>query len=365
MATVTSQERRRRYADLSSRLALLDDRQLANLARTAGRHGWGTSGTASLDEDRVFIKRMPITDLERTHGHSTRNVHRLPAFYNYGVGSAGFGAARELAVHVKTTGWVLADEIETFPLLLHARVLPRRPGKPEPWSSGEEYVRYWNNSKRIGAYIDARNHATQELCLVLEHVPHTLSPWLAEAEHQAEAPRALGQLCDTITFLHDRGVLHLDAHFHNVVTDGRRIHLTDLGLALDRSFELSDADRRFFDAHQHYDYGEAIANLGALLVHVLDHGPPANKAEVRALLDLPETGRRAGPLVRNLERVLDRGLLDLDPAIVELVLRYREVIVWMWTFFGELQANRRKDTPFDDAHLRGLIDDAGGLPKGG
>ena len=360
---MTSEERRRRYADLSSRLALLDDRELAALIRPAGRRGWGTSGTVALDgaDDRVFVKRMPVTDLERTHRNSTRNVHQLPAFYSYGVGSAGFGVARELAVHVKTTGWVLADEIETFPLLLHARVLPRRPHKTDEWSSGPDYVRYWNGSKRIGAYIESRNQATEELCLVLEHVDHTLAPWLAE--HQDQAPNALGQLCDTLTFLHERGVLHLDAHFHNVVTDGARVHLTDLGLALDRAFDLSANERHFFDTHEHYDFGEAISNLGAVLVHLLDHGPPADKQRVCDLLDLPETGRRAGPLVRNLERVLDRGLLEVDDALVDLVLRYREVIVWMWTFFGELQHNRRKDTPFDDAHLRRLIDDAGGLPR--
>ena len=363
MTPVTSEGRRRRYADLSSKLALLDDRELAALVAKAGRRGWGTSGAVTLDDptDRVFVKRMPITDLERRHRHATRNLHRLPAFYNYGVGSAGFGVARELAVHVKTTGWVLADEIETFPLLLHARVLPRRARKNDEWSSGPDYVRYWNGSKRIGAYVEARTQATEELCLVLEHVEHTLSPWLAE--HQGQAPRALGQLCDTLTFLHERGVLHLDAHFHNVVTDGERIHLTDLGLALDRDFDLSADDRRFFDTHQHYDYGEAISNLGALLVELLDRAPAADRQQVNELLDLPETGRRAGPLVRNLERVLERGLLDLDDALVDLVLRYREVIVWMWTFFGELQRNPRKDTPFDDAHLGRLIDDAGGLPR--
>jgi hypothetical protein len=288
-------------------------------------------------------------------------VHQLPTFYNYGVGSAGFGVARELAMHVKTTGWVLAGDIQTFPLLLHARVLPRRPNTRDEWTTGPDYVRYWNGSKRVGAYVEARTNATEELCLVLEHVPHTLEPWLAA--NQADAPKALGQLCDTLTFLHQHGVLHLDAHFHNVVTDGRHIHLTDLGLALDREFQLSPQERDFFDTHQHYDFGEAIANLGALLVHLLDAGPPETRREVHELLDLPDTGRRAAPLTRGLERVLDRGLLDVAPALADLVLRYREVIVWMWTFFGDLQANPRKDTPFDDDDLRRHLDAAGGLPS--
>ncbi len=116
-----SQERRHRFASLSSRLALLDDRSLAALVPSSGRSGWGASSTATLGDDTVFVKRIPVTALETAHRHSTRNWFRLPMFYNYGVGSAGFGAYRELAVHVKTTGWVLTDETHAFPMLLHAR----------------------------------------------------------------------------------------------------------------------------------------------------------------------------------------------------------------------------------------------------
>ncbi|WP_406418196.1 hypothetical protein [Streptomyces sp. NBC_01614] len=34
---------------------------------------------------------------------STANVLRLPAYFHHGIGSPGFGAWRELAVHTMTT----------------------------------------------------------------------------------------------------------------------------------------------------------------------------------------------------------------------------------------------------------------------
>jgi hypothetical protein len=67
----------------------------------------------------VFVKRIPLTDLER-HPHnvmSTANVFGLPTFCHYGVtanGSPGFGAWRELAANAMTTNWVIAKQTEAF-----------------------------------------------------------------------------------------------------------------------------------------------------------------------------------------------------------------------------------------------------------
>lgn len=359
---LVSGERRRRYAELSGRLALLDDPALTKLAGRSGRGGWGTSTTATLDDGaKVFVKRIPVTALEAAHRHSTRNRHQLPTFYNYGVGSAGFGAYRELAAHVRTTGWVLGDEIDAFPLLLHARVVPRRPGPGRAgWVESPDYVRYWNDSKRIGAFIAARAAASEDLCIVLEHVPHTMYEWLLD--HQAAAPSLLGQLCDALMFLHDRGVLHFDAHFGNVVTDGAGVRLTDFGLVLDEAFELSAAEVAFFRAHQHYDFGEAIANLGSLLVGLMDRCDDVTRTAIAAAASIEPGAKRAAALASSVERLVALGLLEVDPVLVDLIARYREVIVFMWTSFNALQTNRRKDTPFDDALLARLIDDAGGLP---
>jgi hypothetical protein len=86
-------ERRRRTHDaVAARLAALDDEELAALLATAKswRRSWGESAPIDVDGDRVFVKRIALTDLERTPENegSTANLFGLPLFYQYGVGSA-------------------------------------------------------------------------------------------------------------------------------------------------------------------------------------------------------------------------------------------------------------------------------------
>jgi len=67
----------------------------------------GKSALISIEDTPVFVKKVPLTDLEQLPQHfmSTKNLFDLPLGYQYGVGSAGFGAWRELATHVMTTNW--------------------------------------------------------------------------------------------------------------------------------------------------------------------------------------------------------------------------------------------------------------------
>ena len=98
------------YAATATALSLLSDRHLGELLAAARRVGSGIGGsTAELDVEgvRVFVKKVPLTELEQRSEHvmSTANLFGLPAFYQYPLGSAGFGAWRELAAHVMTTNW--------------------------------------------------------------------------------------------------------------------------------------------------------------------------------------------------------------------------------------------------------------------
>ena len=86
----------------------------------------GTSATVEAGGVRVFVKQVPVTERELRPGNvrSTANLFDLPGFYQYGLGSAGFGPWRELAAHIMTTNWVLSDEHRAFALLYHWRLLP-------------------------------------------------------------------------------------------------------------------------------------------------------------------------------------------------------------------------------------------------
>ena len=83
-----------------------------------------------------------------------------------------------------------------------------------------------------------RANATHELLLFLEHMPYTLQPWLEQ--HPEQLPRMLDELFATIGFLRNKGVIHFDAHFHNIVSEGTHAYLTDWGLCA-RSRFCTDA----------------------------------------------------------------------------------------------------------------------------
>ncbi|MER7364008.1 hypothetical protein [Nonomuraea wenchangensis] len=106
------------HSAVSTSLALCSDRALGELVDAAVPLGSGIGGKSALLEvagTPVFVKRVPLTDLERQpeHVRSTANLFDLPVFCHYGVGAIGgpgFGVWRELAVHTMTTNWVLAAQ---------------------------------------------------------------------------------------------------------------------------------------------------------------------------------------------------------------------------------------------------------------
>lgn len=357
-------DRRQAYARASTALACLDDDQLraALLASSSeGRAGWGASAMAEVAGTAVFVKRVPLTDLERAHMSSTRNRFRLPSYYSYGVGSAGFGVFRELALHVKTTNWVLQGACESFPLLFHHRVMRR-----DSQHSGDrpldvdDYVRRWNSSKAVANYIRARAEASHEVCLVLERFPYTLATWLPG--HQAAAGRVVGQLCETVAFLRSHGIVHFDVQPWNFVGDEDQLYLTDFGLALDPQFDLTERERAFLARHSHYDYGEALAGMGAVVLEMLRTLPPDDREQVMHKYGLtPAAGqhRMLATVLERLDQLRTDGDLLLHPALVECLTSYGEVIVFMSTFLTELQRNPRKNTPYDDEALAGLLASAG------
>lgn len=247
-----------RYETVSTRLALLSDRDLAALLAGATTAGTGIGGaTAMLDLDGVpvFVKQVPLTDLERRPEHlrSTANLFGLPTFYQYGIGSAGFGVWRELAVHVMTTNWVLTDQCPGFPLLYHWRTLPRVPVPPTPEDRAElEYlVGYWEASPAVRARLTALTEASASVVLFTEYVPQTVSSWLrgrsTEYSFVERSVRA------GVAFMNAHGLLHFDAHFDNLLTDGRRVYFADFGLAVHSGFALSDEETAFLRRHLTYD----------------------------------------------------------------------------------------------------------------
>ena len=346
---------------MADRLESLDDAQLATLlAGTAPAAGdwapfWGSHQTIDVEGTAVFVKRIPVTDLEDANRFSTRNHYELPLFYNYGAGSVGFGAFRELAAHVKTTGWVLDGTIETFPLTYHHRLIDRSP-VPLDAKVLDGYVTHWAGSKAVGRFAADRAAATRELVVCLEHIPSELQSWIGS--NQAAVGSALDQIDRTLSFLQAEGIVHFDAHFGNILTDGEQLYVSDFGLLVDGEFELSDTERAFLDAHQNYDRCLALLGLGTCLIGPWMRLAPGDRAALHQRAGVEASDANPFVVMAKVIGIIEevpRFGLAVEPPHVDAIVRYRDVIIDMMHFLTDLRGNPRKDTVFDDEHFGQLL----------
>ncbi|MFF9059546.1 protein kinase family protein [Streptomyces sp. NPDC014882] len=259
---------------LAGALGRLDDRELAALVATGVPLGTGVGGEVlrvDVEGRPVFVKRVRMTETELAPGNarSTANLFGLPPFCHYGVGdvpSPGTGAWRELAVHTMTTGWVRSGRLPNFPLTHHWRVLP---AAPQPLHEGladvDRAAAHWGGGPALRARIEALRSAPARLTLFLEHLPTPLHDWLGARLRTDGADAACALVERELTaltgFLREQRLTHFDVHFHNVLTDGRRLYLTDHGLALSARFRLTARERAFLDRHRDYDRHYATTYL--------------------------------------------------------------------------------------------------------
>ncbi|MEV0071775.1 MULTISPECIES: hypothetical protein [unclassified Amycolatopsis] len=311
---------------VSTALALLSDRQLTERLADAEVVSEGIGGTGvrlDVDGTPVFAKRVPLTELELRHPHSTANLYDLPVFCHYGLGSPEGSAWRELALHVMATGWVLGGECEYFPLLHHWRVLPLRANRV-PDRPLEEDVEYWGGSSAVRRRLEELEAAEASVVLFCEYFPTTLHAWLPAQLDQAE--RVEQQLFETAAFLKAQGVLHFDTHFGNFLTDGERVYLTDFGLAFATRFDLSAEERAFAELTLEHDSAYLAMYLTQWLV-----------TEVCGTWDRAErvaAVRRAAA-----------GELPLPESVASVVARHAKTAVEFTDFYDRLRVDREAPFP--------------------
>jgi hypothetical protein len=326
------------FSTVSSALALLSDRALQQTLNAATPIGSGIGGKSAAIEvagTPVFVKLVPLTDLERRpeNVRSTANLFELPMFCHYGIGVPGFGAWRELAVHAMTTNWVLAGEYEGFPLMYHWRVVPDSTPLPEELADVEQAVAYWGGGSHVRRRIEELRSSSASIALFLEHMPHNVFEWLGEQVSAGEesADRALAMvdrdLEAGIAFMNARGLLHFDAHFQNLLTDGRRLYFADYGLAISSRFELTEEELSFFDRHQDYDRRYAAMYESQWLVTaLLGSGRGERESRLRAYAQ-------------------GEAPAGMPQAAAAILTRNAPVAVVMTDFFRALQRESRH-TPY-------------------
>jgi hypothetical protein len=316
--------RRARHEKIAAFLASRTDAELATLAGRSTDVGVG-GGTTTVDVDgvRVFVKRIPLTDLERAQPHSTANLFDVPVFCQYGVASPGFNAWRELAANLVVTDGVLTGETESFPLLHHWRVLPGHAPVAAEHADIDEVVAALDGSPAVRARLEALVAATHSLVLFCEYIPHPLLDWL-RADPASKADWVERQFARIVGFLRDRELLHMDGHFGNMRTDGERIYLTDFGLATSPRFDLSAAEQDFVRRNATHDAAYAAMRLVNWLVVTVcgvaipaDGIPTARNEYVRrcAAGHLPE---------------------DVPPAVAAILARHAPTAAKMNSFYWKL-----------------------------
>ena len=236
-------KRHNAHNSVSNILACISNRQLENVLSGGKTMHAGIGGTSlhiEIENTFVFVKKIPLTDreLQPENYMSTANLFNLPMCYQYGIGSAGFGAWREVASHVMTTNWVMTGKCSNFPIMYHWRMLKSADATTflkEEQLDLERATVYWENNEKIHRRLKERILATHHIYVFLEFIPHHLYSWLNQqfAIGQDGAVKAVQfvehHMHKTNAFMNSQKFLHMDAHFKNILTDGHQLYYSDFG----------------------------------------------------------------------------------------------------------------------------------------
>ena len=191
----------------------------------------------------------------------------------------------------------------------------------------EASVTYWEGSLAVRDRFEARQKASAEIILFLEYFPENLHQWFSTqvstgAETAISAVKMVENNLEAVTsFISTRGLLHFDAHFRNILTDGHSLYLTDFGLATCSQFELSEIESRFFKSHLKYDRCLTVTNFVNLLATTL-----VGDESRDSLLTEYATGQ---------------ATKSLDHSIASIMQRYAPVAIVMNRFYRKFQIESR------------------------
>jgi ubiquinone biosynthesis protein len=158
------------------------------------------------------------------------------------------------------------------------------------------------------------------LCMEFVHGTKLLGPGWDESrgEHLAQLGcRVLLQM------IFVDGFVHADLHPGNLILDGERLYLVDLGLVAELSPERRQGLVRLFSAWAAHD-SERVAQVMLELAGAQPADPESFRATVRDLVDRYRTAALAevqlGLVFLELARVLRRQRVRLDPALTMILV---------------------------------------------
>ncbi|MCC3373689.1 protein kinase family protein [Cohnella sp. REN36] len=349
---VSHETRLSRYADVSTALSLLSDEQLRERvddATVLGTDIGGTTALLQLDNTSIFVKMIPIAELERRKENmmSTRNVFELPPFFHYGIGSVGFGVWREVAAHTITTNWVLAKKCESFPFMYHWRVLPRM--KRSSTMDDPQMIAFWG-SDAVRDRLEKMKQSVDCVVLFCEYFPYNLHEWLIEqvqiGEDAATSAFAMveSNLRSAVSFMNANELQHFDAHFRNILTDGNRVYISDFGLATSSRFELSDRELAFLEWNKTHDGCYVVTELVNWMARVL--GGATKQTEVIDFIRQYADGAKSPEIIE---------------SATAIIKRYAPIAMVMNEFYMSL-VEKSRDTPFPAEKIQSICEKTGFRP---
>ena len=233
-----------KYSHISNELASMSDNTIINITK---KHSpeikWGSIGNIVIGKNTVFFKKIALSKMYNDNKFDTSNLYNLPAFYNYGFGSAGINPWREIMTHIKTTNWVLSGQLDNFPLLYHYRIIK---DDIKDFDSGlnDKLMKRFGENENIKKYLKDRYDCEYKVVLFLEYIPTVLYKYLEKnGKSLKDITRQIKKILD---FLQSKNILHSDAHFGNYLVDhAGNIYITDFGLVIDKDFVLSTKEKYF------------------------------------------------------------------------------------------------------------------------
>ena len=103
--------RQKLYYELNNKLSFLSNDEIKKIITIKKKNKskkWGLNKIFELDNNKIFIKAIPIAKLFAENILDSTNLYNLPAYYNYGYGSAGVNPWRELLLHI--TAWTILND---------------------------------------------------------------------------------------------------------------------------------------------------------------------------------------------------------------------------------------------------------------
>ncbi|MBA3536075.1 MAG: hypothetical protein H0T84_05620 [Tatlockia sp.] len=227
-------------------------------------------------------------------------------------------------------------------MMYHWRILPRsRIEQPtaEELKALESDVELWEGSLSVRKRLEENLKASADIVLFLEQIPENLHKWLrkqiAKGGDVADTACAMveSNLKKITSFINSQGLLHFDAHFMNILTDGNRLYLADFGLATSNQFELSESELAFFKQHHNYDQCYTMAYLVEWILTEFLGAENWFTGNYNTILHEYASGKGK----------------SLPPFIESLVMRHIPVAIVMNSFFLKLKDS--KGTPYPTREL--------------